>query len=99
MPISRIQGVRVARPLLWKGKGWYRVDVDVYGQSDGEDNDNQATSVLLPVATADEVDLALSRVLPGFDLDQIELHPVRAGPAGCDGSTSGRCATAGTTEP
>ena len=78
VPISRIQGVRIARPLLWKRKGWYRVDVDVvgYGQSDGEDNDNQATSVLLPVATAEEVDLVLSRVLPGFDLDQIELHPV-----------------------
>ncbi len=78
VPISRIQGVRVSRPLLWKPKGWYRVDVDVvgYGQGEGEDNDNQATSVLLPVATADEVDLTLSRVLPGFALDEIELHPV-----------------------
>ena len=32
--------------------------------------------MLLPVATRDEVDLALSRALPGFDLDGIELHPV-----------------------
>ena len=78
VPIGRIQGVRVSQPLLWRPKGWYRVDVDVvgYGQSEGEDNDNQATSVLLPVATGDEVDLALGRVLPGFDLDRIELHPV-----------------------
>ena len=43
---------------------------------DGEDNESQATNVLLPVATRAEVDLALSRALPGFDLDGIELHPV-----------------------
>ena len=54
----------------------YRVDVDIvgYGQSDGEDNENQATSVLLPVATRAEVDLTLSRVLPGLDLAGIPLH-------------------------
>ena len=44
-------------------------------QSSSEDNDSSATSVLLPVATAEEAALALSRVLPGFDLDQVELHP------------------------
>jgi putative membrane protein len=31
--------------------------------------------VLLPVASTDEVELALARVLPGFDLDGIALHP------------------------
>ena len=80
------------------GIGWTSTS-SATAKSEGEDNDNQATSVLLPVATAEEVDLALSRVLPGFDLDQIELHPSRAGLAGCGGSTSGRCATAGTTAP
>jgi len=76
VPVNRIQGVKVVRPLLWKPNGWYRVDVDIvgYGQSDGEDNENQATSVLLPVATRAEVDLTLSRVLPGLDLAAITLH-------------------------
>ena len=79
VPINRLQGVRVSQPLLWKGVGWYRVDVDVVGYAnsgDGEDNESQATNVLVPVATRAEVDLALSRALPGFDLDGIELHPV-----------------------
>ena len=79
VPINRLQGVRVSQPLLWKSVGWYRVDVDVIGYAgsgDGENNESQATNVLLPVATRDEVDLALSRALPGFDLDGIELHPV-----------------------
>jgi putative membrane protein len=79
VPINRLQGVKVSQPLLWRSVGWYRVDVDVIGYAssgDGENNENQATNVLLPVATRDEVDLALSRALPGFDLDGIELHPV-----------------------
>ncbi len=77
VPVNRIQGVKVTQPLLWKSLGWFRVDVDVlgYGASTSEDNDSNATSVLLPVATTDEVDLALGRVLPGFDLAGIERRP------------------------
>ena len=79
VPINRLQAVRVSQPLLWRPTGWYRVDVDVVGYAssgDGENNEAQATNVLLPVSTRDEVDLALSRALPGFDLEGIELHPV-----------------------
>jgi putative membrane protein len=79
VPINRLQGVKVSQPLLWRSVGWFRIDVDVIGYAssgDGENNESQATNVLLPVATRDEVDLALSRALPGFDLEGIELHPV-----------------------
>ena len=79
VPINRLQGVKVSQPLLWRPVGWYRVDVDVIGYAssgDGENNESQATNVLLPVATRAEVDLTLSRALPGFDLEGIELHPV-----------------------
>jgi putative membrane protein len=77
VPINRIQGVKTSQPLLWRSLGWYRVDVDIlgYGQGDSEGNESNATSVLLPVATLDEVELAIGRVLPGFDLDDIQLHP------------------------
>ena len=79
VPVNRLQGVKVSQPLLWRAPGWYRVDVDVIGyagSADAENNQNQATNVLLPVATRAEVDVALGRALPGFDLDGIELHPV-----------------------
>jgi putative membrane protein len=77
VPINRVQGVKISQPLLWKPLGWYRVDIDVLGhaQDDGESSESTASSVLLPVASLEEVQLALGRVLPGFDLDGIELHP------------------------
>jgi putative membrane protein len=77
VPINRIQGVKVSQPLLWRLLGWYRMDVDIlgYAQGDSEDNESNASSVLLPVAALDEVEMAIGRVMPGFDLDAIELHP------------------------
>jgi putative membrane protein len=77
VPINRIQGVKTSQSLLWKPLGWYRVDVDIlgYAHEGGDNNESNASSVLLPVATLDEVELAIGRALPGFDLDAIELHP------------------------
>jgi putative membrane protein len=77
VPIDRIQGVKTGQPLLWRPLGWYRVDVDILGYShgDSDNNESNASSVLLPVATLDEVQLAVGRALPGFDVDAIELLP------------------------
>lgn len=76
VPIDRIQGVKISQSFLWRRMDLFRVDVDIvgYGQSSSEDNDSSATSVLLPVATSDQVSLALRRVLPGLEPDQVELH-------------------------
>src|SRR5215204_462391 len=78
VPIDRIQGVKISQPLPWRPFGWYRVDVDIvgYAHSDSENNESTATSVLLPVADVDQVELAVGRVLPGFDLDGIGLNRV-----------------------
>ena len=75
VPVDRIQGVRLCQPVLWKPFGWWRVDVDIvgYGSGDREDNSGGATSVLLPVASWAQVRLALSRVLPGFRVEEIAL--------------------------
>lgn len=76
VPVDRIQGVRLCQPVLWKPFGWWRVDVDIvgYASRDRENNAGEATSVLLPVANEAQVRLALSRVLPGFAVEAIELH-------------------------
>jgi putative membrane protein len=77
VPINRVQGVKTSQSLLWRTLGWYRVDIDILGHAheDGDNSESTASSVLLPVASGDEVELALARVLPGFDLNGIELHP------------------------
>ncbi|HET9872041.1 MAG TPA: PH domain-containing protein [Propionibacteriaceae bacterium] len=76
VPVDRIQGVKISQPLLWRWVDWYRVDVDIlgYGASAGENNESDATSVLLPVASTDQVRLALAEVLPDVDLDTIALQ-------------------------
>jgi putative membrane protein len=78
VPVDRIQGVRLCQPVLWKPFGWWRVDVDIvgYGSNNREDNSGGATSVLLPVASQAQVRVALSRVLPGFGVESIELQGV-----------------------
>jgi putative membrane protein len=77
IPIDRIQGIRVAQPLLWRPFHWYRVDVNILGYSTGEDEDSEsrASSVLLPVADKEQTRLILSRVLAGVNLEAVELHP------------------------
>jgi putative membrane protein len=76
IPLNRVQGVKVSQPLLWRLPGWYRVDIDVvgYASSNSENNESQATNVLLPVATSSEVEIGLRRTLPGFDLAGIEMY-------------------------
>lgn len=74
VPVNRIQGIRISQPLLWRPLGWYRVDMDILGYAGSdEDNDDQSSSVLLPVATLDEVRLGLDRILPGVALDAVPL--------------------------
>ena len=78
VPVDRIQGVKLCQPLFWRPFGWYRFDVDIvgYGSRDRENNEGSATSVLLPVANVDQVHVAMSRVLPGFDVERVELNGV-----------------------
>ena len=74
VPPGRIQGVAIRQPLLWRIRGWVRVDVDVAGYA-GSSNATQ-TSTLLPVATFPEAIWVLGQVLPGADPASVELSPV-----------------------
>ncbi len=77
LPVDRIQGVRISQSLLWRRFGWFRIDVDVLGFGSSNDNDgnnSDVSSILLPVATAEQTAAALARVLPGVDLGAVPLH-------------------------
>jgi putative membrane protein len=81
VPVNRIQGVKISQPVLWRPLGWYRIDIDILGYASSDNNDDQSSSVLLPVASDSEVTMALDRILPGVRPAQIPLtqSPRRAG--------------------
>ncbi len=70
---GRIQAVQISQTLLWRTKGWYRVQINVAGSGGRGQNDKKGGTVLLPVAPYPVVRLLLTRVLPGVDIDQVIL--------------------------
>lgn len=95
VPPGRVQAVRMVEPLLWRRRGWVRLEVNVAGYR-GE-ADVRSSAVLLPVAPRAVARAVLAKVLPGVDLDAVplvgvpprarRLHPLQAARlrAGLDG--------------
>ncbi|MEV3966584.1 PH domain-containing protein [Streptomyces sp. NPDC050698] len=59
VPPGRVQTVRIVEPLLWRRRGWVRVELDVAGSSN---------SVLVPVAPREIAEDVVARVLPGVSV-------------------------------
>ncbi|GGV83162.1 membrane protein [Streptomyces griseoloalbus] len=59
VPPGRVQTVRLVEPLLWRRRGWVRVELDVAGSSN---------SLLLPVAPREIAESVVARVLPGVSV-------------------------------
>ena len=60
VPPGRVQAVRLQQSLLWRGKDWWHLSINVAGYQ----KDQEAVSTLLPVGPRDEAILALRLVLP-----------------------------------
>lgn len=56
VPPGRVQTVRIVEPLLWRRRGWVRVELHVAGS---------ANTVLVPVAPRAEAEDVIARILPG----------------------------------
>jgi putative membrane protein len=81
IPPGRVQAVRLVQSVLWRGRDWWRVQVNVAGYGGGESDDKN--SVLLPVGTREEALTVLSLVLPDLGVDE----PRRILDAGLDGDS------------
>ncbi|GHI05916.1 hypothetical protein AQI88_33055 [Streptomyces cellostaticus] len=68
VPPGRVQTVRIVEPLLWRRRGWVRVELDVAG------SDN---SVLVPVAPRAVAESVIARVLPGVTVPAALSRPPR----------------------
>ncbi|MEU3949069.1 PH domain-containing protein [Streptomyces sp. NPDC029526] len=72
VPPGRVQTVRIVEPLLWRRRGWVRVELDVAGSSN---------SLLLPVAPREMAESVVARVLPGVRVpppSALSRPPLRA---------------------
>ena len=76
VPEGRVQGVRILAPLLWRHRGWVRVEIDVAGYAGGRAA--LQTSTLLPVAPRDLADALVARVLGAVPPTELEPAPARA---------------------
>ena len=76
--LSRVQGVVVTEPLMWRGFGWARLDVAIAGKVRNEENGKPSASTVMPVAPRAQV-LALARTLladsGGPDPEAVVLTP------------------------
>ena len=73
VPPGRVQAVGIVEPLLWRSRGWCRVEANVAGYV-GEGQ--QQASVLLPVAPRSDALALLALALPDLDLSRIPLTGV-----------------------
>lgn len=62
VPPGRVQAVRLSQGPLWRGKDWWRVQMNVAGY--GTSTDQTVETVLLPVGSRDDALLALWLVVP-----------------------------------
>ncbi|MFJ5261035.1 PH domain-containing protein [Streptomyces sp. NPDC088387] len=73
VPPGRVQTVRIVEPLLWRRRGWVKVELAVAGSSN---------SLLLPVAPRAIAEAIVARVLPGVTVppaSALSRPPRRAG--------------------
>ncbi|REE97944.1 PH domain-containing protein [Thermomonospora umbrina] len=85
VPPGRVQAVSIVEPVLWRQKGWARVDVTVAGYA----GERQAlSSVLLPVAPRAVAVALVAQVFPGADIDAIPLLPAASKGLSLDRSTA-----------
>ncbi|MCV2394996.1 PH domain-containing protein [Actinotalea sp. M2MS4P-6] len=68
VPPGRVQAVQLSQPLLWRGRDWWRVEVNIAGYV--QQGNRPQETVLLPVATRDEAMLALWLVLPDLGAER-----------------------------
>ncbi|HYO40516.1 MAG TPA: PH domain-containing protein [Nocardioidaceae bacterium] len=81
--LSKVQGVVMSEPLMWRRMGWARLDVAVAGQVEVDGGGGPSASTVMPVAPRAEV-LLMARLLleasGSPDADAVELvgAPARA---------------------
>ncbi|MGX6606705.1 PH domain-containing protein [Micromonosporaceae bacterium Da 78-11] len=75
VPLNRVQSVGVTWPLLWRGKKWLHLRLDVAGYADENSRDSKRSDRLLPVGDFATARALVWDVLPGVDLAGLATSP------------------------
>lgn len=83
VPPGRVQALRMVEPVLWRHRGWARIEVDVAGYGGGEE-EQLATRALLPVGPRVIAQQLVEQVLGLPGLTQLPRRPVPQRASWCD---------------
>lgn len=72
VPFDRVQGISIQQPVVWRVWGWRRVDVDIAGYAD-KDDDRESSSTVLPVGPPQTARTVARALLPAIDADTMPL--------------------------
>ena len=72
--LSRVQGVVLSEPVLWRGQAWARLDVSIAGYAgSSDDNGGPSASTVLPVGDRGTARWLAQHMLSGVDIEQTVL--------------------------
>ncbi len=78
VPPGRVHAIEFSQPILWRGRDWVRVSLNVAGSRAESDGSASGPRVLVPVATAAEAREIVALMLPDWDTTGIAWHPAAA---------------------
>ena len=66
IPYSRVQGIAIKEPFVWRRFGWLRLEVDIAGYAaHGDDDGVDSSSILLPISDRVLADAVIAELIPG----------------------------------
>ncbi|MBC7632726.1 PH domain-containing protein [Aeromicrobium sp.] len=66
IPYSRVQGIAIKEPFVWRRLGWQRLEVDIAGYAaQSDDQGTESTSTLLPISDPSLAAAIIAELIPG----------------------------------
>ncbi len=72
IPFTRVQGIAIKEPFVWRRFGWLRLEVDIAGYAaHGDDEGVDSSSILLPISDRVLADAVIAELIPGSAVDDL----------------------------
>lgn len=79
IPFSRVQGIAIKEPFVWRRLGWQRLDVDIAGYAaQGDDQGTDSSSTLLPITDPRLAAAIIAELIPGAAAETVPHTPAPA---------------------